>query len=77
MPITPSALRANLYKLIDEVIATGQPLEIARKGVVLTLAPPKSPMSKFDRLPRRPSIVGDPEGLVSPSEHYTWSPDLP
>jgi RimJ/RimL family protein N-acetyltransferase len=32
MPITPSALRANLYKLIDEVIATGQPLEIARKG---------------------------------------------
>lgn len=37
--ITPTELRANIYKIIDRVIATGEPCEIVRGGHRLTLAP--------------------------------------
>lgn len=77
MPVTPSQLRADIYKLIDQVIATGEPLEVVRKGVVVRLVPPE-PRSWLERLPRRKSIVvGDPEALAEVDWSDEWSPDLP
>src|SRR3977135_1840636 len=60
---TASKLRANIYRMLDEVLETGQPLEIERNGKTLVIAP-KQAQSIWDRLPRREGfIVGDPDEL--------------
>jgi hypothetical protein len=75
MAITASKLRANVYRLLDEVIDTGQPLEIERKGKTLIIAP-KEQESIWDRLPRREGfIVGDPDELVHIDWSSEWNPD--
>lgn len=69
MPISASELRADIYKLLDEVIETGEPLEVERKGVVLRIAPVER-RSRLERVKGNPDlIVGDPDELV----HMDWS----
>jgi Antitoxin Phd_YefM, type II toxin-antitoxin system len=66
---TASKLRANIYRMLDEVLETGQPLEIERNGKTLVITP-KEEQSLWDRLPRREgAIVGDPDELI----HIDWS----
>ena len=75
MPISASQLRANVYRLLDEVLATGQPLEIKRNGKILVIAP-KEEVSFWDRLPRREgAIVGDPNDLIHIDWSSEWNPD--
>lgn len=74
MGLTASSLRADIYRLLDEVLETGQPLEIERKGRVVVIAP-KELGSRLDRLPRQADfIVGDPEDLVSLDWSGEWRP---
>ena len=69
MKISVTRLRENVYALLDEVLETGRPLTIERKGRKLLIIP-EEPVSKFAHLSRRPSaIVGDPADLV----HIDWS----
>lgn len=69
MAITASELRQNVYRLLDEVLRTGIPLEVERGGRRLRITSADAP-SKFDRLTPHPgTIVGDPEDLV----HLDWS----
>lgn len=69
MAITASDLRNQIYRLLDQVLETGVPLEIERRGQILLISP-KDPVSKLDRLPRREEVIrGDPEDLV----HLDWS----
>ena len=69
MTITVSALRQDLYRLLDRVLETGETLEIERKGRRLLVTPAQIP-PKLDRLVPHPDcIVGDPEDLV----HVDWS----
>lgn len=69
MTVTASELRQNVYRLLDQVLATGLPLEIERGGRRLRIVPADQP-SKLARLSAHPSaIVGDPEDLV----HLDWS----
>ena len=70
---TASELRSNIYRLLDTVIETGQPLEIERKGRVLRIVPEPVP-SKLARLTRRDFTAGNPEDLVDlhPAE---WHPE--
>jgi hypothetical protein len=51
LPTTASKLRANIYRMLDEVLETGQPLEVKRNGKTLVIAP-KEERSIWDRLPR-------------------------
>jgi hypothetical protein len=75
MPVSATHLRANVYRLLDEVLETGQPLEIERGGKVLVIAP-KEEQSIWDRLPRREgAIVGDPNDLVHIDWSSEWNPD--
>lgn len=69
MSITVTALRANLYRLIDQVIETGEPLTIERNGQQVVIA--RSPVeSKLAQLVSRPDFVkGDPADIV----HIDWS----
>jgi len=68
MPLTASKLRANIYRLLDQVLESGVPLEVERRGHLLRIVPAEG--SPLDRLPRRPDYLkGDPEELV----HRDWS----
>ncbi len=74
MSVTPSQLRADIYRLLDEVLDTGVPLEVERGGRRLVIAP-KEPRSRLDNLVPHPgSIVGDPEDLVSMDWSSEWRP---
>lgn len=61
--ISVTALRQNIFKIIDQVIGTGVPVEIERQGRILRLVPEK-PESKLANLKPHDCIVGDPEELV-------------
>ena len=72
---TASKLRANIYRMLDEVLETGQPLEVERNGKILVIAP-KEKQSIWDRLPRREGfIVGDPDELIHMDWSSEWNPD--
>ena len=67
--MTASQLRRDIYNLLDQVLETGVPLEIERKGRKLCIVA-EEPKRKLDNLKRREGfIVGDPEELV----HLDWS----
>lgn len=66
--VTVSELRQNIYQLLDQVLESGVPLEIERKGRKLRIAP-EPPRDKLDNLKRRDCLIGDPEAIV----HMDWS----
>jgi hypothetical protein len=69
MAISITYLRNHLYQIVDQVIDTGIPAEIERKGYKLQIVPTKL-KSKLDNLVPHPgTIVGDPEDIV----HLDWS----
>lgn len=71
MPISASQLRQDVYRLLDEILRTGRPLEIERHGQLLRIsaAATRSRLERIDPVPDL--IVGDPEDLVS----WDWSTD--
>lgn len=75
MSISSSELRANIYRLLDQVLETGVPLEIERKGRLLKIVADEPP-SKLARLVPHPgSIRGNPEDLVEIDWSEHWNPD--
>lgn len=70
MAMSATELRANLYKILDEVIATQEPVEIARNGVLLMIVPKKKSRAKLKNLKSHPDVMcADPESFV----HGDWS----
>ena len=76
MSISASTLRGNIYKLLDQVLATGQPLEIERKGRLLKIIP-ENQSTKFEKLVRHTCLQGDPESVVHLDWSGEWRDDLP
>ena len=76
MVVKPSRLRANLYRLLDRVLRTGEPIEIDRGGKKLLIVP-KEKKTKLNNLVPRDVIVGDPEDLVHLDWSKEWRGDLP
>lgn len=69
MGMTASKLRENIYRVLDEILATGVPVEIERNGRTLRIVADDA-SDRLERLVRRPeAVVGDPEDLV----HLDWS----
>lgn len=68
MALTASALRENVYRILDEVLESGIPIEIERRGKILRIISVESP-GKLARLQPRPFLKTDPEELV----HLDWS----
>ncbi len=63
--LTASHLRQNIYRILDEVIETGQPVEIERKGSVVRIETKVQDKSIFEILTPHPgSIAGDADDLV-------------
>jgi hypothetical protein len=62
--ITPTQLSANIYKLLDEVLETGLPLEIKKGDKKLRIVPVEK-VDKLENLVSRPDAIrGDPDDLV-------------
>lgn len=67
--MTASKLRENIYRVLDEVLETGVPVEIERNGRTLRIVADEAP-SRLGRLVHRPSLVtGESEDFV----HMDWS----
>lgn len=66
---TATALRADLYRLLDRVLETGVPIDVERNGRRVRIAPAET-TSRLSRIKPMPGlIVGDPEAIV----HLDWS----
>lgn len=78
MRMTATELRANLYKTLDRVLMTGEPVEITRSGrtLKLTLEPVPRQGSILDRLVPHDCIVGDPDDFVHIDWSHEWKPYL-
>lgn len=73
MRITASKLRENVYRILDEVLATGVPVEIERKGRLLRVVAAE-PTSRLSRLERRNFVLGAPETLLDLDWSAEWRP---
>lgn len=74
MSVTPTQLRENLYKLLDQVIETKKPLEILRKGQIVKLVfEQKKGSRKLDSLEAHPdAICSDPDDFVQMDWSSNW-----
>jgi prevent-host-death family protein len=68
MAVTASALRQNIYQMLDRVLETGVPLEVTRAKGKVRIVPIKKP-SKLDNLKKHNILNCDPEEIV----HMDWS----
>lgn len=75
--VTPTELRANIYRLLDDVLRTGIPIEI-RKGDRRLRIVPVDRKDKFQSLASRPNVIlGDPEDLAELNWEEEVTLDLP
>ena len=75
MVLTASALRKDIYRLLDRVAEEGRPLTITRKGHQLKITP-DAPVSKLSRLVPHDCMTVDPESLVHQDWSGEWRHDL-
>jgi len=75
MRITASKLRENVYKILDEAIETGVPVEVVRKGAILRIVPdkPVSKLAKLEKMGKRDIFVGDPDDILGMDWSVYWS----
>ncbi len=75
--ITPTELRSNICKLLDEVLNTGIPIEINKGNRKLRIVPVEQ-TDKLQNLIARPNIIkGDSNDLVDISWEKDVNLDLP
>ncbi len=67
MTYSATELRQNIYRILDEVLESGTPVEVKRHGKLLRIAPVEDNL--WSRLERRDTIRCDPDELV----HLDWS----
>jgi sugar-specific transcriptional regulator TrmB len=68
--VTASELRSQIYKVLDQVLETGVPVEIMRKGRKILISPADEDGTKLSRLIRRDDVIeGDSDSIV----HMDWS----
>jgi antitoxin (DNA-binding transcriptional repressor) of toxin-antitoxin stability system len=73
MTVTATQLRQDIYRLLDQVLESGEPLDIVRKGRRLRLIP-DHPARRLDRIVGNPEgIIGDPDELVSIDWSSEWT----
>lgn len=69
-----SALRADIYRVLDRALETGVAIEVERNGRVLRIVP-DAPATKLSRLVRRECLRGDPESIVHCDWSTEWKPE--
>ena len=75
--ISTTALRANLYRLLDQVLEENRPLRIRRGNRLLVIYPePDTNRRDLSKLPRRQATTCTPDELVEQSFEDSWSGEL-
>ena len=75
--ISVTELRGNIYKILNEVLNTGIPIEINKGGKKLKIMPAEK-IDKLQNLVSRPYVIkGDPDDLVDISWEKEVNLDLP
>lgn len=74
-PMTPTELRKDLYRVLDDVLDTGVPQEVIRGARMLMIVPAGGRRLKVDDLPRREALACSPDELVATSWEQEWSPE--
>lgn len=71
--MTASALRRDIYRILDRVLDTGEPVIIERNGRRVRISAEGVP-SRLDALVRRPDVVvGDSDDFVELDWSDEWS----
>ncbi len=69
--ITASQLRADVYRILDDVLATGQPCEVVRKGRKLVILPSEAGFwERLSAMPARQARSCSFDELVETSWDY-------
>ena len=61
--VNATQLRQNLYKTLDEIIKTGKPARVERKGKVLLISP--EPILKQKRIFKKRKLLINPEENIT------------
>jgi antitoxin (DNA-binding transcriptional repressor) of toxin-antitoxin stability system len=69
MTVTATELRGNLYRILDQILETGEPVDIVRGGRVIRLVPDQVRFRAADVKPHPEYVAGDPDDLI----HHDWS----
>ena len=73
MKVTATQLRANIYAILDQILATGESVDIERNGRIIRLQPVANTPRLTVREASPPYIVGDPDDLVELDWSQEWS----
>ena len=69
---TPTQLRSNLYRILDDVALTGIPIEIHKGGKRFRIVP-LAQVDKLSQLKKRTDFInGDPDDLI----HMNWEQEI-
>ena len=69
MTMTATELRGNLYRILDRVLETGEPVEIEHNGRIVRLVPEPRAFH-FDQLQAHPGyLLVDADSII----HCDWS----
>lgn len=72
--VTASELRQNVYRPLDEVLESGEPLETGRKGRVLRVVPEGLPSKTAAMRGNPDALTGDPDDIVHMDRSSSWAP---
>jgi antitoxin (DNA-binding transcriptional repressor) of toxin-antitoxin stability system len=71
--ITLTELRADLYKVVDQIIKTGVPVVVQRNGHLIKIVLADG-SSKLERLTQKSGVINcDPEDIVHCDWFQEWS----
>ncbi len=72
-PLKPSHLRQNLYRVLDQVLETGEPVEIIRRGRKMRIV--VDTPARLEALEPHPEyVVGDLDELIEWDWSDEWRP---
>lgn len=74
--LTPTELRRNLYRILDQVAESGEPVAVDRRGRRLTISA-EPVRGRLNNLVAHDVVVGDPEELVHVDWSESWNRDGP
>ena len=76
MIVNATTFRSNLYKLLDEILETGNSLKIRKNNRILEISA-KPKQKKMDRLSKHKCLNVPPESIIHTDWIEEWNNDLP
>lgn len=74
--VTATQLRKDVYHLLDQVVNSGEIIEVKRKGKLVRIVPVGSVSKLASLKPHSSAITGNPDDLVHTDWSENWKPEL-